>query len=542
MLAIRKRNFLSPKKFSLISSSVTFALDFLIHGLKELGRISYSDNKFTPLHAHQFITSNIGLKIYHLIAKVSLLMVKSFIQEWFTINVYCNSHFNLRKFKVKKETDEYEDDRFYLDRIIETVVLPSFTFLCPFPPLAPLSSLIPFPREYIILKVYNLIYKMRNVNILNIHEDEIKELLENYELCKFRYLNAKPNMENIYEMKYEQDKNINYLEKKLTEDEFNLFEDLETNLQLNLKSLMKMFEAFLYLKSDYNKFNELFNECLKIDENNFYALQLKVNYLMLKYSENSELISDRLMEGYELCNRVLTILQNVQHSLPIREDLDQKINEIPKDEREYLPTDNRIIDLILNPFCYPLALFSLYLIKFNLLPRNEVDSYFITAMISFTMCELYTRLPLRGAYYLEKADLYFIGNSLEKAVSSFEKFEKYFDRFNKENIIFQFEKYATCLLRLGKPVECREMLDKYVKLYNGHFRMKWLQFRVEYITSETNEQLEKIKEKLEQFINELSEFTNASVVEVLNNAQTTLLEIKGKIKKKSKVSQFYSSN
>ncbi|KAL9652044.1 hypothetical protein ABK040_000385 [Willaertia magna] len=78
------------------------------------------------------------------------------------------------------------------------------------------------------------------------------------------------------------------------------FEDLETNLPLNLNSMIKLVEAFLVYPNKESI--EIIDESLTIDPNNFYALLIKSDTLKLLFNLNKN-IKDLSIDTINSCER-----------------------------------------------------------------------------------------------------------------------------------------------------------------------------------------------------------------------------------------------
>ncbi|KAL9645804.1 hypothetical protein ABK040_003536 [Willaertia magna] len=286
---------------------------------KMVAIVVYFFNTITPklgLTSELFYTSSNGLKIWSIVTKVRLLLAKSLIQEWFTMNNFLEMYNIIDYIPAELEDDRICFNRMYKRYLSNSAFIPT------------ILNFIPHTRESFISSIYLIICNLKDAPPIN---DQflsfMKEIVREYPMIKERYLNAKI-VEDKYQMIYEQDKEFTFLEKKYSEHEFDWFEDLETNLPLNLNSLIKLIEAYLYFPQDINRFNELLDESLRIDPNNFYTLFIKANYSRFtptKYKHELDLA----IEAKELCERGLEILQKAK-PLPLRQ-------EIKLEEGETLP-------------------------------------------------------------------------------------------------------------------------------------------------------------------------------------------------------------
>ncbi|KAL9645791.1 hypothetical protein ABK040_003523 [Willaertia magna] len=440
----------------------------------------------SPKESKLFFTSSIGLKIWDIFIKVQLLIVKSVIQEWFTISTYLETHP-----KIEYIPGELEDDRIYFNRLFSKC-------LCNNAFAPTMSSFIPHTRESLISSIYFLIYSLKDNSLTNsqffIYMN--KEIVREYPIIKERYLNAKI-VEDKYQMIYEQDKEFTFLEKKYNEHEYDWFEDLETNLPLNLNSLIKLVEAYLYFPQDMNRFNELLEESLKIDPNNFYfyTLRIKSDSSIPQYKDNQHTI-ELALRTKEFCERGLEILKKAK-PLPLRE-------EIKLEEGEILP--ERKNDLKLFSFYFEMAYSNLILFETpDTLAGDTKYLYLNQALEEFQLVELFTRYPLDGYYYFAKGNVLYYLNMFEQAIRCYQYVDKYSCKLPKNAVIDAIVNSCNCLVAMGYASMCLEELDKYIEQYEGDIRLRLEKIYVEEVMCKSKAELAIIKEKYTNLAKELSD-------------------------------------
>ncbi|KAL9645788.1 hypothetical protein ABK040_003520 [Willaertia magna] len=463
----------------------------------------------SPKEGKQFFTSSIGLKIWDIVTKVKLLIVKSVIQEWFKINTF------LETFpKIEYIPGELEDDRIYFSRIFDVCLTNSA-----FTPLIPMSTFIPYTREGLVSSIYFIIYRLRNAAIMsNDFANYVKEVVREYPIIKERYLNAKI-IEDKYQMIYEQDKELTYLEKKYSEHEFDWFEDLETNLPLNLSSLIKLIEAYLYFPQDIDRYNKLLDESLKIDQYNFYTLLVASNYSKFVPPKDEQYLTKITLESKENCEIGLEILHKAK-PLPLRE-------EIKLEEGEVLP--ERENDLKLFPFYYEMAYSNLILAEAPGLAVDMRHSYSKKAIEEFLKVELFTRYPLDGSYYLIKGNAFYGLDMFEQAVRWYQYVDKYSSKLPKQSVIDAIVNSCNCLVAMGYAPMCLEELDKYIEQYEGDPRLRLEKIYVEDMMCKSKAELAIAKEKYVNLVAELSDPNFKTTDESRPYVQRCLDYAKGKI-------------
>ncbi|KAL9645802.1 hypothetical protein ABK040_003534 [Willaertia magna] len=463
-----------------------------------------------PKESKLFYTSSIGLKIWDIVAKVKLLLVKSIIQEWFIMDVYMEK---LRR--LEYIPGELENDRIYFSRTFDMCLMNSTVT-----PSIPMSSFVPYTREILISSIYVIIYHLKGGQMGDGFVNYMKEIVREYPIIKERYLNAKI-VEDKYQMIYEQDKEFTFLEKKYSEHEFDWFEDLETNLPLNLNSLIKLIEAYLYFPQDINRFNELLDESLRIDPNNFYTLFIKANYARFT-PINDDKVTELAIEVKELCERGLEILKEAK-PLPLRE-------EIKLEEGEVLP--ERKNDLKLNSFHYEIATANIVLAGAPGLANDIRHSYAKKAIEEFQLVELFTRFPLDGNYYFLKGNAFLGLEMYEQAVRCYQYVDKYSSKLPKETVIDAIANFCNCLVAMGYSQMCLEELDKYIEQYEGDIRLRLEKLYVEEALCKSKAELAIVKEKYINMVAELSnpnfKTTDENILYVprwLGNAKVRIAEL-----------------
>ncbi|KAL9645810.1 hypothetical protein ABK040_003542 [Willaertia magna] len=436
----------------------------------------------------QFYTSSIGLKIWNIVTKVKLLIVKSIIQEWFTMNVYLEI-----LPKIEYIPGELEDDRIYFNRLFGAYLMHSA-----FVPLLPMTSFIPYTRETFIASIYFIIYRLRNGPVmLSEFLNYMKEIVREYPIIKERYLNAKivTTIGEEDKMVYEQDKEFTFLEKKYSEHEFDWFEDIETNLPLNLSSLIKVIEGYLYFSQDIDRFHKLLEESLKIDSNNFYTLLVASNYSKFVIPKDHQHLTQISLESIENCERGLEILQKAK-PLPLRE-------EIKLEEGEVLP--ERKNDLKLFPFHYEKGYSSIIFAEVPELAVDLTHSYSKKAIEEFLKVELFTRFPLDGKYYLIKGNAFFSLGMFEQAIHCYQYVDKYSSKLPKQSVIDAIVNSCNSLVAMGYAPMCLTEIDKYIEKYEGDIRLRLLKIYVEEVMCKSKADLTDVKEKCINIIKELSD-------------------------------------
>ncbi|KAL9645806.1 hypothetical protein ABK040_003538 [Willaertia magna] len=465
---------MSPELFKMMNH----ILDYYIDSIKPK---KGSDPKENEL----FFTSSIGLKVWNIVTKVRLLVVKSIIQEWFTMDVYMEKYP-----KVEYIPGELEDDRIYFNRLFNRRLSSSA-----FVPTT-MSDFIPYTRESLIASIYFVIYSLRNVPVMTSEFLKyMKESVREYPMIKERYLNAKIVDKDKYQMIYEQDKEFTFLEKKYSEHEFDWFEDIETNLPLNLNSLIKLIEAYLYFPQDIDRYYKLIDESLKIDPNNFYTLLVKANYSKFGTPKDHQHLAQISLESERNCEKGLEILKKAK-PLPLREEIKLK-------EGETLP--ERKNDLKLFSFHYEIGYSNLILVGRFGLAVDMKRFYAKKAMEEFQMVKLFTRVPLDGNYYFLKGNAYFGLEMYEQAVRCYQYVDKYSSKLPKETVIGAIINSCNCLVTMGYASLCLKELDKYIEQYEGDIRLRLEKIYVEGANCKSKAELAIVKEKFTNIVTELSD-------------------------------------
>ncbi|KAL9645808.1 hypothetical protein ABK040_003540 [Willaertia magna] len=499
---IKTGEVMSPELFKMMTYIIDYYHDFI------------GPKKTTPPNeAKLFYTSSIGLKVWDIVTKVKLILLKSIIQEWFSINTYQESFP-----KMEYIPGELEDDRLYFNRLFD-VCLSNSAFV----PLLPMTSFIPYTRESFIASIYFVMNRLRNAPIMtNDFVNYVKEIVREYPIIKERYLNAKiVTGDDIkkYQMIYEQDKEVTYLEKKYSEQEFDWFEDIETNLPLNLSSLIKVIEAYLSYPQDMNRFNGLIEESLKIDPNNFYTMLVKANYLKFVPPKDEQHVTELAIEAKELCERGLEILKEAK-PLPLRE-------EIKLEEGEVLP--ERENDLKINSFHYEIAFANIVLAETPGLALDMRHSYSKKAIEEFQLVELFTRFPLEGSYYLAKGNAFYSLDTFEQAIKCYQYVDKYSSKLPKQSVIDAIVNSCNCLVAMGYAQMCLEELDKYIEQYEGDIRLRLEKVYVEDMLCKSKAELAIVKDKYASLINEVSSPSFVMTDEIRPYVQRSLDYAKGKV-------------
>ncbi|KAF0983263.1 hypothetical protein FDP41_010328 [Naegleria fowleri] len=477
----------------------------------------------TPVSkAKSFYESSVGMGILNISKQAQLLAAKGIIQEWFDME-------SLKKYirpeELRAETVIYPegvmDDTFLLFQSQEAQI--SYSAY-----VYPAGDLYPYNRYSLIGSAYFLFLRLKDCPTMTNAEtlmNYIKEVVREYNRVKQLYISAKkPEKDIDYSttITYDAQRNAySYLRKTYTEDEFDWFEDLETNLPIHLGAFIKACEMVSQIDfiPDKTKVISALDECLQINPNNPYILHMKAACYRALNTEplDANMVVENYLKGVETCDQALEVMKKAKvHYL-------QKLEKTRLEENEVtlLPENARVNDLKFYPIHYLKGMLLHATAESDLSPEFR-HQYGSKALECFAQVESFSRLPCDFNYLVSKAQAYYACDMFEQTLGVLSPVEKFQGLVDNSSIVTAIVIAANAMISLGYADVCMEKLEEYIKTYDNDPRLRFEKVMCKEFLSRSKDHYRDIVKEYKELLEETQQSTDPNVLAVSPMIQTRM--------------------
>ena len=455
--------------------------------------------------------SSVGMRAHLLHRQAQYIVLKGLFQEWFDLStlknmfvVQKNDSRNLYKYPIYKLEEatlsrkDAESESSQPSQQPQQLYMDDTFFLCSvWDSLMSSSAIAPkvdgqeiFTRQNLIVNFYWLFTRLKfNPNSNKTLLEYTRKVLDGYEKTKKAYVSAVKREDVDYSTTVTYDVHENafpFTRRTYTQDEFDWFEDLETDLPLHLGSCFKAIEIFTRMSSQpsENPFQMMkdMDECLKVNINNPYILYLKTSlcglYLPL-VREGPELF--RI--GNDSIHAALNIMKNhvnihLTSASPSLDRLSKTRFDLSDEEQDMTDTEHadqnrskeelHIPDLKFTPLLFLKATFQITAASVPSLSQMLRLQLAQTALRDLQQVERFSRMPNEYIFLCAKGQAYIFLQHYEKAFQSLSAIEKFENVVSSEAIIHAICSSASCMIALGHAQLCLEKIDHYIAKYDHH--------------------------------------------------------------------------
>ncbi|KAG2388883.1 hypothetical protein C9374_000322 [Naegleria lovaniensis] len=462
------------------------------------------------------------MRDYLLYRELHLIFLKGLFQEWFdiqklqTLFEHDNPHGGIYKYPKLAATDTtvqpcYKDETHFLCCVWDSKVA--------------IAAALPrgvgnrrvFTKQDLIANFYWLFTRFRDMPTeKQALIDYAKMVLNGYKETKEAYLKSvrRENVDDFNTRMYDVMENVfAFTRETFTEDEFDWFEDLETNLPLHLGACLKAIEILSQFKhyQDYSQMLKDLDNCVKINPNNPYILYLKASLCRHLMSDPRQETVAFYQAGIESCNAALDVMKNhvnihFTSASPQRDrltktrfDAENDINSNEEDELAQEP----IPDLKFTPILFLRAgIYNLYAANPSLHPSSKIRAG-MSALNDLKQVERFSRMPSESSFLNTKGYAYYCSQQFEKAATCFAAIEKFEHVISRASIIQAICSTATCVMELGYTDFCLEKLEEYIVKYNHHPSLVAHKLDCHRVSCRSKDDLKNLLPMLHNFANSL---------------------------------------
>ncbi|KAG2391823.1 hypothetical protein C9374_013308 [Naegleria lovaniensis] len=458
----------------------------------------------TPVSkARAFYESSAGMGILNICKQAQLLAAKGIMQEWVDMD---SLKMHVRPEELRAGTVIYPegviDDTYILFQSQEAQI--SYSAY-----VYPAGDLYPYNRFSLIASAYFLFLRLKDcptmVNADNLI-NYVKEVVREYNRVKQLYMSSKkPEKDIDYTTTVTYDAQSNaysYLKKTFTEDEFDWFEDLETNLPIHLGAFIKACELVSQIDSvsDKTKIITSLDDCLRINPNNPYILHMKAAcYRALNVEVvDPNTIVENYLKGVEICDQALQVMKNAKvHYLQKLEKTHFEENEVTS-----LPEDQRVNDLKFSPIHYLKGVL-LHAAAESDLPPEFRHQYGLKSLECLSQVESFSRLPPDFNYLVTKAQAYYACDMFEQTLGVLAPVEKFQGQVDNASIITAIVIAANAMISLGYADVCMDKLDEYIQTFNNDPRLRFEKIMCKEFLSRSKDHYREIVKEYQDLLQEI---------------------------------------
>ncbi|EFC41374.1 hypothetical protein NAEGRDRAFT_58811 [Naegleria gruberi] len=413
----------------------------------------------------KFYNSSIGMKSYILMKKVELLLLKGVNQEWFSLEELqraFNPEASVEPFRYLYPTGSKVDDTLLLFSIYEAQ-LSNSAFV------PQIQNINLSTKESLIAACFFVFFRIRGgPGDLNELCNYAESLSSAYEITKNAYTNAK-QITDMDTLKNNAHQNaFSYLDRTFSEEEFDWFEDVETDMPIHLGNFIRAIKATTELNAKFDTVNreailDILEECVNAEPENIYlhylyAYSVTATAQTLQYTQESQ-ANEHYLVAISHLEKALQILSTMP-MLPYPNISKNQFSEVESKQQV-----ERINDLKFTPI-------SLLLAHVYARASKTADSVEASQMHGnnglyySSQTELYSRHPNIPILYMNQGVCYHSCGMYESAIEAYATVDQYdFDLHNKNIVVEAFFGATNCMVDLGLADQCLEKIDIYIEKY-----------------------------------------------------------------------------
>ncbi|KAG2378627.1 hypothetical protein C9374_008266 [Naegleria lovaniensis] len=479
-----------------------------------------------------FFGSSVGMRAHLLHRELHLIFLKALFQEWFDLQALKSFFVGLEPstgllYKYPKSTPQKQQHSYETSESTTIPFKDDTHFLCTVWDAQLTLAAAPsefgnkrvFTREVLIANFYWLFTRLKDIPLdkQNLF-DYAKLVMDGYKATKEFYVKG-VNKDVDYSKTITHDAEENafsFTRRTFSEDEFDWFEDLETNLPLHLGACFKTIEIIARIKKygDHTQMLADLDECLKINPNNPYILYLKGSLCrhLLKTPTTHLTVNYYYQVGIESCNAALNILKNQVniHFTSASPHLDRLSKTRfdteddsldSNDDEEY--NEAPIPDLKFTPILFLRSTIHNEVASDpKLIPALKLQ-YATHALNDLKQTERFSRMPNEYSFLINKGQTYYFLRQFDKALMAFAAIEKFETILTPSSMIHAICSSVNCMIELGHAQLCLEKLEEYIVKYNHHPALVAHKLDCYRVSCRSKDDLKKILPMFQEFADSL---------------------------------------